>query len=64
MPQTDKIMSKENETIHEFDINFIFEYFSNLKRHGPGSPEATLRALSFVDNLGPRFIIADIGCGT
>jgi SAM-dependent methyltransferase len=64
MPQTNKIMSKENKTIHEFDFNLICEYFSNLKRQGPGSPETTLRALSFVDNLDPRSIIADIGCGT
>ena len=34
-------MSNENKSIHEFDINLIWEYFSNLEQQGPGSPEAT-----------------------
>lgn len=57
-------MSKENSSIHEFDINLICEYFSNVERQGPGSPEATLKALSFIDNLTPNSRIADLGCGT
>ncbi len=57
-------MSNEHTSIHEFDINLICEYFSVLERQGPGSPEATLRALSFVDNLNEDSEIADIGCGT
>jgi ubiquinone/menaquinone biosynthesis C-methylase UbiE len=35
-----------------------------LERQGPGSPEATLKALSFIDNLSESSNIADIGCGT
>lgn len=46
-----KVMSNKNKTIHEFDFNLICEYFSNVKRQGPGSPEATIRALHFIDNL-------------
>lgn len=58
-------MSKENiATIHEFDFNLICEFFSNMERQGPGSPDATLKALSFIDNLTDKSLIADIGCGT
>ena len=58
------IMSNENKTIHEFDFNLICEYFSNLERQGPGSPEVTIKALSFIDNLTNESRIADIGCGS
>ena len=57
-------MTEENKTIHEFDINLICEYFSNLERQGPGSKEVTVKALSFIDNLTNKSKIADIGCGT
>ena len=62
-------MDNENKTIQEkafqdFDLNLICEYFSNVERQGPGSPEMTLRALSFIDNLNENSQIADIGCGT
>ncbi|MBN2349513.1 MAG: methyltransferase domain-containing protein [Bacteroidales bacterium] len=57
-------MSNEIKSIHEFDFNLICEYFSSLKRQGPGSPEVTIKALSFIDNLTNKSRIADIGCGT
>ncbi|MCE5344775.1 MAG: class I SAM-dependent methyltransferase [Bacteroidales bacterium] len=57
-------MSNENKSIHEFDFNLICEYFSILERQGPGSPEVTIKALSFIDNLTSESSIADIGCGT
>lgn len=57
-------MSNENQTIYEFDLNMICEYYSNMERQGPGSPEMTLKALSFIDNLTEKSRIADIGCGT
>lgn len=57
-------MSDENKTIYDFDFNLICEYFSNLKRQGPGSPEITVKALSFIDNLTGESRIADLGCGT
>jgi hypothetical protein len=44
-------MNKEKQTIHEFDLNVIHEYFSNVERQGPGSPEITLKALSFIDGF-------------
>jgi SAM-dependent methyltransferase len=57
-------MSNENKSIHEFDFQLICEYFSTLERQGPGSPEITVRALSFIPNLNNTSRIADIGCGT
>lgn len=57
-------MSKEIKSIHEFDISLICEYYSNVERQGPGSPEITLKALSFIDNLNPESQIIDLGCGT
>jgi SAM-dependent methyltransferase len=57
-------MSNENQTIHEFDLKVIYDYFSNTERQGPGSPEITLKALSFIDGLTEKSKIADIGCGT
>ena len=59
-----KEMSNENKAIHEFDFNLICEYFLNTERQGPGSPEVTLKALGFIDNLTDQSLIADLGCGT
>jgi len=36
-------MNNEKQTIHEFDLKIIHEYFSNTERQGPGSPEETLK---------------------
>lgn len=57
-------MNNENKSIHEFDFQLICEYFSGLERQGPGSPNATIKALNFIPNLGENSRIADIGCGT
>lgn len=57
-------MSKEHKTIYDFDYNLICEYYSTLKRQGPGSPEVTIKALSFIKNLGADSRIVDLGCGT
>lgn len=57
-------MSDGNKSIHEFDFKLICEYFSSMERQGPGSPEVTIKALSFIDNLTNESKIADIGCGT
>lgn len=56
--------SSLNRSIHDFDFNLICEYFSNIERQGPGSPEMTIKALSFIDNLTDNSHIADLGCGT
>jgi ubiquinone/menaquinone biosynthesis C-methylase UbiE len=55
---------ENKKTIDEFDMELISEYFSKLKRQGPGSPEMTVKALSFIDNLTEKSKITDIGCGT
>ncbi len=57
-------MDTETKSIHEFDFNLICEYFLNVERQGPGSPEVTLKALSFIDGLTEKSKIVDIGCGT
>lgn len=57
-------MDNENKSIHEFDLNLICEYFSHVERQGPGSPDVTIKALSFIDNLTPGSKIVDLGCGT
>ncbi len=55
---------ENNNTVYEFDVNLICDFFLHTQRQGPGSPDATLKALSFVDNLNAASRIADIGCGT
>lgn len=57
-------MDNENKSIYEFDFDLICEYYTNVDRQGPGSPQMTTRALSFVDGLTDQSRIADIGCGT
>lgn len=57
-------MSNENNAIHGFDVNLICDFFLNTERQGPGNPEVTLKALSFIDNLTDESLIADLGCGT
>ena len=57
-------MSDEIKSIHEFDVSLIVEYYSSLERQGPGSPEITIKAASFIEKLSNESRIADIGCGT
>ena len=57
-------MSNNNHSINEFDFNLICEYFSSTKRQGPGSEEATLKALQLLETLPVHPRIADLGCGT
>lgn len=57
-------MKEDNKSIHEFDFTLICEYYKSLLRQGPGSPEVTRKALSFIENLSADARIADLGCGT
>lgn len=57
-------MADKTDSIHNFDFDLICEYFSLLDRQGPGSPEITIKALHFVDNLPKNAKIADVGCGS
>ena len=43
-------MNEENTSIQEFDLQLIVDYFANLERQGPGSPEITIKTLSFITN--------------
>jgi len=57
-------MSNETPSIHDFDFSLIAEYYAGLDRQGPGSPEATAKAASFVRGLNSESLVADIGCGS
>ncbi len=54
--------NQKNNSIHDFDFSLICEYFSSIKRQGPGSEASTLEAI--IPAITPNFKIADIGCGT
>ena len=56
--------NNKNKSIHDFDLNLICELHVGLERQGPGSPEMTIKALSFLDNLNKISRVADLGCGT
>ncbi|MCL2136971.1 MAG: class I SAM-dependent methyltransferase [Coriobacteriia bacterium] len=45
-------------------LDLIIETHVGLKRQGPGSPEATNKALSFINDLKSISKTADLGCGT
>jgi len=57
-------MGEESNSIHDFDFDLICEYYSSVERQGPGSPELTIKALSFIGDLSEESQIADIGCGS
>ena len=57
-------MADKNKLLSEFDLNLICELHEGLDRQGPGSPETTIKALSFLDNLNKNLRVADLGCGT
>lgn len=52
----------ENEQISIIDL--IIETHVGLERQGPGSPEMTIKALSFLDNPNKISRVVDLGCGT
>lgn len=45
-------------------MDLLIETHVGLERQGPGSPETTVKALSFIDNLNKNSKIADLACGT
>lgn len=52
------------ENSHPTMMDLLIEVHANLDRQGPGSPEMTIRALSFIDNPEKISRVADLGCGT
>lgn len=57
-------MENNLPSIHDFDVNLICDYYAGLHRQGPGSPEITQKALSFIPPLPASATIVDLGCGT
>lgn len=57
-------MADENKIINEFNLKLLCELHEGLERQGPGSPDMTIKALSFLDNLNKNSRVVDLGCGT
>ncbi len=45
-------------------LELIIEFHKDNERQGPGSEEATLKALSYIPLLNEKTKILDIGCGS
>lgn len=45
-------------------IDLVIETHLGLERQGPGSPEMTAKALSFLDKIDKITRVADLGCGS
>ncbi|MDD4753611.1 MAG: hypothetical protein PHT78_10270 [Desulfitobacteriaceae bacterium] len=45
-------------------LKLIIEYHEDNEHQGPGSREATLKALGYIPHLNEKTKILDIGCGT
>ena len=45
-------------------LELIIDYHIDNERQGPGSEEATIKALGYISNLNENTKILDIGCGT
>jgi len=56
-------MTNKNKSISD-DLKLLCELHAEMERQGPGSPEMTIKALSFLDNLNKNLQVADLGCGT
>jgi len=52
----------ENKQISMIDV--LIETHAGLERQGPGSPEMTIKALGFLNDLNRFSKVADLGCGT
>ena len=52
----------ENELVSIDDL--LYEIHAGLERQGIGSPEMTVKALSFLDSPNNILRVADLGCGT
>ena len=46
-------MKHEQTSLHDLDL--LREYFAGLERQGPGNPESTVKAVSFIDNFSDEF---------
>jgi ubiquinone/menaquinone biosynthesis C-methylase UbiE len=62
--KNETIMNEENKNIHEFDVKLICDYFSHIKRQGPGSTASTKKALEFIDLFNENTEVVDLGSGS
>lgn len=53
-------MKEEQPTV----MDLVVEVHAGLERQGPGSPEMTLKAFSFLDDVDNMTQVADLGCGS
>lgn len=53
-------MNNEQPTM----LDLLIETHAGLERQGPGSPEMTIKALSFLENLDTISRTVDLGCGS
>ena len=56
-------MLTKNVEDNTLSMYYFYELFEELPRQGPGSREATLRALRLLDALPDKPRVLDIGCG-
>ncbi|MDY3979156.1 MAG: methyltransferase domain-containing protein [Tidjanibacter sp.] len=57
-------MEQDQNTISDFNMNLIIDFFKNVDRQGPGCAESSRRALGFIPTPTADSTILDIGCGT
>lgn len=67
-------MSTTEQTSKQYKVNpeqseptfeqLLIEAHKDLDRLGPGSPNATLQALRFIEGLDEHSVLANLGCGT
>src|SRR5262249_2954443 len=59
-----KILGIETRAGEMTQDELLHELLAGVPRQGPGSTEATLRALAMVEGLPPEPRVLDIGCGS
>ncbi|MGM9694119.1 MAG: class I SAM-dependent methyltransferase [Alloprevotella sp.] len=57
------MQEQTSSSIHDFDFSLICDYFSHLRRQGPGSSATTRRAVQLLGGVRGLHL-ADVGCGT
>lgn len=67
MPATEQTSTQYKSSPEQSEPTFeqlLVEAHKDLDRLGPGSPNATLQALHFIEGLDEHSVLANLGCGT